>query len=83
MLKIKGKEYPCIGNLIALNGHNGSQLWSLKIRAEAFALNCEDFDINKDGKKDCIATGRKGLIAAFDPYEGKIYELSRTVNGHE
>lgn len=68
----KGLEYPCMGNLMALNGHNGSQIWSLKVRSDAFVMNCQEFDINKDGKKDCIGTGRMGLITAFDPYKGEI-----------
>ena len=63
-----------MGNIIAVNGINGSQLWSMKTRSETFVMNCEDFDVNKDGKKDCIATGRTSQIAAFDPYIG-IYDL--------
>ncbi|XP_060559392.1 uncharacterized protein LOC132719615 [Ruditapes philippinarum] len=69
--KAKGEDYPCMGNIIAVSGINGSQLWSLKTRSEVFAMNCEDFDINKDGKKDCVVTGRTGQISAFDPYKGE------------
>ncbi|XP_045211867.2 uncharacterized protein LOC123563244 [Mercenaria mercenaria] len=71
LCKSKGEPYPCMANVIALNGHDGSQLWSMKVRSEIFVMNCEDFDINKDGKKDCIGTGRSGQIAAFNPYKGE------------
>jgi hypothetical protein len=62
-----------MGNIIAVSGINGSQLWSLKTRSEVFAMNCEDFDINKDGTKDCVVTGRTGQISAFDPYKGNYF----------
>lgn len=67
-----GREYPCFGRLTALRGFDGKQLWSINTRSGAFEMNCEEFDINMDGKMDCIATGRQAVTVAFDPYKGEV-----------
>ncbi|KAL3856650.1 hypothetical protein ACJMK2_011378 [Sinanodonta woodiana] len=67
-----GKEYPCMGNLMAYRGYDGKQLWATSCKAGMFAINCEEFDVNKDGKKDCIGAGRHAILNAFDPYKGVI-----------
>ena len=60
-----------MGYLMAVRGYDGQLLWKLTIRSEVFLMNCEDFDIDQDGKPDCIGTGRQGCVVAFNPYEGK------------
>ncbi|KAI0219155.1 hypothetical protein LSAT2_029236 [Lamellibrachia satsuma] len=35
-------------------------------------MNCHKIDIDKDGKADCIASGRTGTVVAFDPRKGKV-----------
>ena len=61
---------PCIGYLIAVRGYDGHLLWNLTIKTQVFLINCEGFDINKDGKPDCIGAGRLGTAVAFNPYTG-------------
>lgn len=68
-----GKQYPCMGFMMAIRGYDGQVLWNLTVRSEVFLLNCEDFDINEDGKPDCIGTGRQGVAVAFNPYTGTQY----------
>ena len=60
-----------MGYLMAVRGYDGQLLWKLTVRSEVFLMNCEDFDIDQDGKPDCIGTGRQGCAVAFNPYEGK------------
>ena len=42
------------------------------MRTEVFLMNCEHFDLDLDGKSDCIGTGRKGVVVAFNPYTGMV-----------
>ncbi|KAL3856649.1 hypothetical protein ACJMK2_011377 [Sinanodonta woodiana] len=67
-----GNEYPCMGNLMAYRGYDGKQIWVTPCKSGMFAINCEEFDVNKDGKKDCIGAGRHAILNAFDPYKGVI-----------
>ena len=67
---ISGEDYPCLGALIALRGNDSSVLWTIHTHAWMFELNCGNIDINKDGKMDCVGTGRFGTIVAFDPRNG-------------
>ena len=34
-------------------------------------LKCEEIDVNNDGRKDCIATGRMGTVLAICIKNGK------------
>ena len=61
-----------MGYIIAVRGYDGHLLWKLTVRSEIFLINCEDFDINKDGKPDCIGTGRQGTAVAFNPFTGIV-----------
>ena len=70
-LIFKGMEVPCAGAVIALRGHDGKMLWKVKSYSEVFALNCHGIDVNKDGTKDCIATGRLATIQAINPKNGE------------
>ena len=36
-----------------------------------FELNCNNIDIDGDGKLDCIAAGRMGTAVAFNPRNGE------------
>ncbi|KAK6187472.1 hypothetical protein SNE40_005492 [Patella caerulea] len=67
------------GILIAVRGYDGKELW----RTEEFGssilfMNCHDIDVNKDGRKDCIVTGRKATIVAIDVKDGKILWTSKS-----
>ena len=72
---LPGEEYPCLGYIIALRGYDGQLLWNLTVRSEVFLMNCEHFDIDFDGKPDCIGTGRQGVVVAFNPYTGNIQSM--------
>ena len=65
-----GDNYPCLGEIIALRGNDSMLLWSLRVHMQLFEMNCGIVDINKDGKPDCIGTGRFGTVVAFDPRTG-------------
>ena len=39
-------------------------------------MNCGNIDVNKDGKTDCIATGRLSTLVAFDPRKGLFIEVN-------
>ncbi|KAK3607560.1 hypothetical protein CHS0354_011095 [Potamilus streckersoni] len=67
-----GTEHPCMNLLIAYRGYDGKQLWVTPCKSKMFVTNCEEFDVNKDGKKDCIGAGRHASLTAFDPYKGAI-----------
>ncbi|KAK3612229.1 hypothetical protein CHS0354_039511 [Potamilus streckersoni] len=68
----QGFTYPCMGILSAFRGYDGKLLWKIHSKSEIFLINCEEIDINKDGKKDCIGAGRQATLTAFDPYKGEL-----------
>ncbi|KAK3095661.1 hypothetical protein FSP39_017289 [Pinctada imbricata] len=68
-----GMDVPCAGAVIALRGTDGKLLWKVRSYSEVFALNCHTIDINKDGTKDCIATGRLATIQAINPLNGEVF----------
>ncbi|KAK3087336.1 hypothetical protein FSP39_004814, partial [Pinctada imbricata] len=67
-----GMEEPCAGMIIALRGYDGEELWRRNVYSEIFALNCHGVDVDKDGRYECIATGRLGTIIAVDVRTGNI-----------
>ncbi|XP_052780569.1 uncharacterized protein LOC128217450 [Mya arenaria] len=73
MCNITGFQYPCFGSIMALRGYDGKVLWDIDVRSEVLFFNCEQFDFDKDGKQDCIATGRMGTIIAFNPRNGSSF----------
>ena len=38
-----------------------------------FEMNCNNIDIDGDGKPDCIACGRMSTAVAFNPRNGKRF----------
>ena len=42
-----------------------------------FQINCGNIDIDKDGKTDCIGTGRMSTVVAFDPRKGEKITLKK------
>jgi hypothetical protein len=79
-LIVTDMPYPCMGNMFALRGTDGEVIWKTYTRSAGIFMNCEDFDINQDGQKDCIISGRRGTIQAVDTKDGKYnsyYIVSR------
>ncbi|KAI0209988.1 hypothetical protein LSAT2_005289, partial [Lamellibrachia satsuma] len=68
----RGAPYPCAGQIIALRGYDGKELWRTSLFMAPFELNCNNIDIDGDGKLDCIAAGRMGTAVAFNPRNGTI-----------
>ncbi|XP_071097133.1 uncharacterized protein [Haliotis cracherodii] len=66
----KNLPYPCVGFLLALRGTDGTELWRLPTRSEVMLMMC-DIDVNLDGAKDCIVTGRQSTVQAVDLRKGK------------
>ena len=66
-----GMQTPCAGAVVALRGYDGKLLWQAVTYAEVFEINCNHVDVNKDGTKDCIVSGRLGTINAIDPKTGE------------
>lgn len=71
-------EYPCAGEVIALRGYDGKELWTSSTRSASIFMNCEDFDVNKDGIKDCIVSGRQSTVQAIEPRTGTCIEMMST-----
>lgn len=61
---------PCAGKVVALRGYDGKLLWKVDVYSEVFAINCHGIDVNKDGTKDCLASGRLGTLVAINPKNG-------------
>ncbi|XP_033726834.1 uncharacterized protein LOC117316365 [Pecten maximus] len=67
----KGEEYPCVGYLYALRGYDGEVLWRERVYSSVTLINCADFDVDKDGYKDCILCGRPAGVQAVSTRTGK------------
>ncbi|XP_025096989.1 protein FAM234B-like [Pomacea canaliculata] len=67
-----GLEYPCTSWLVALRGYDMKELWRTWLRSDLLFINCQDVDVNGDGKLDCILTGHEASIQAIDLATGKI-----------
>ena len=61
----------CGGGVMALDGQDGSILWSTYTPHELFAVNC-NLDITGDGIKDCFLGGRMATFVAVDGSNGNM-----------
>ncbi|XP_067662183.1 protein FAM234B-like isoform X2 [Haliotis asinina] len=71
----QGLIYPCVGFVLALRGTDGKELWRIPTRSEVMLMMC-DIDVNLDGAKDCIVTGRQSTVQAVDLRKGKTLWFS-------
>lgn len=55
-----GKEAPCGGGVIALDGKDGSRLWITWLHHTVFSIICSE-DIDGDKKPECLVTGKGGV----------------------
>ncbi|KAK0170333.1 hypothetical protein PV328_010908 [Microctonus aethiopoides] len=69
-LYFDGQE-PCLGGVMALNGKTGDTLWTHWTDHAIFSIDCA-LDITKDDIKDCIITGRGGILHAINGNDGTI-----------
>jgi hypothetical protein len=66
-------ETPCSGAVYGIRGYDFSILWSFRVKQSIFELVCDEIDLDDDGYRDCIGTGRQATLVAFDPRNGKIF----------
>ena len=62
---------PCAAKIVAMDGQLGAQFWQKGVNFPAFAIRCE-LDVNGDGEKDCLVTGRGGGFVAIDRKDGSL-----------
>ena len=61
----------CAVRVLALDGKTGQKFWQKEVNFPAFAIRCE-LDVNGDGEKDCLVTGRGGGFVAIDRKDGSL-----------
>lgn len=66
---------PCMGGVLALDGRNGSTIWTHWTSHAVFSVDC-GLDLNSDKVKDCVIAGRGGILHAINGKDGSlIWEL--------
>ena len=61
----------CTVRVIAMDGRTGTKFWQKEVNFPAFGVRCE-LDVNGDGVKDCLVTGRGAGFAAIDSRNGSL-----------
>ncbi|XP_011637922.1 uncharacterized protein LOC105427738 isoform X1 [Pogonomyrmex barbatus] len=70
-----GNQTPCLGGVLALNGKTGDLIWTHWTAHKIFSVHC-DADLTSDNIKDCIISGRGGILQAIHGHDGsKIWEI--------
>ena len=54
-----------------MRGTDGYVMWKTKMQSGVTDINCEDIDVNRDGQKDCIVSGKHGTFSAVNSKTGK------------
>lgn len=63
-------DYPCGSQIVALRGYDREKLWQTHVRGSPLFVDCQNLDVNADGKVDCIITGRGASVQAVDRATG-------------
>ena len=63
--------YPCYGGLLALDGKTGQEIWRHYTMHEIYGVNCNG-DLDSDGVRDCLISGRAGVFQAVSGKTGNI-----------
>ena len=63
--------FPCFGGALALDGRTGKELWRHYSMHEVYGINC-NADIDQDGVRDCLLSGRGGVFEAVTSKTGKL-----------
>lgn len=70
-----GNQKPCLGGILALNGKTGDTIWTHWTAHAIFSVDC-GVDITNDKIKDCVISGRGGILQAVNGYNGSsIWEV--------
>lgn len=62
-------QKPCLGGIMALDGRSGRTIWTYWTAHAIFNVDC-GLDVTMDGVKDCLITGRGGILHAVDGKSG-------------
>lgn len=75
-------QKPCFGGVLALNGKSGDIIWTHWTSHAIFSVDC-NLDLTGDSTKDCIISGRGGILHAVNGRNGiSIWEIPRADKGH-
>lgn len=66
-----GKQPPCGGGIMALNGKDGTVIWTSWLQHTVFSLQCA-VDLNGDKIPDCLLTGKDGILSTLNSVNGQI-----------
>ncbi|KYN50192.1 PREDICTED: uncharacterized protein LOC108771187 [Cyphomyrmex costatus] len=70
-----GNQTPCLGGVLALNGKTGEPIWTHWTAHSILSVDC-DADLTNDKIKDCIISGRGGILQAINGHDGSsIWEI--------
>ncbi|CAI9740505.1 Hypothetical predicted protein [Octopus vulgaris] len=67
-----GLSYPPTGQLLAIRGCDGKQLWKHSTKSSILYIHCDQLDANQDGKHDCLISGYDATLQAIDPRKGLV-----------
>lgn len=68
----KKNGYRCGGELVALRGYDGKQLWRLSTKSSIVYIHCDQLDVDQDGQFDCLVSGYHATLYAIDPRKGIV-----------
>lgn len=66
-----GKSAPCLGGILALDGKTGETIWTHWTSHAVFSVDC-GLDLNSDEVKDCLISGRGGVLQLVDGRNGTL-----------
>lgn len=70
-----GNQTPCLGGVLALNGKTGDTIWTHWTAHAIFSVDC-GADLTNDKIKDCVISGRGGILQAINGHDGSnIWEI--------
>lgn len=70
-----GNQTPCLGGVLALNGKTGETIWTHWTAHAIFSIDC-GVDLTNDKIKDCVISGRGGILQAINGRDGfNIWEI--------
>jgi len=70
-----GNQTPCLGGVLALNGKTGETIWTHWTAHAIFSIDC-GVDLTNDEIKDCVISGRGGILQAINGRDGSnIWEI--------
>ncbi|XP_024868118.1 uncharacterized protein LOC112452235 isoform X1 [Temnothorax curvispinosus] len=69
-----GRQTPCLGGVLALNGKTGETIWTHWTAHSIFSVDC-GADLTNDKIKDCVISGRGGVQAINGRDGSNIWDI--------